>query len=108
MTKTVVIKTVGDPAYGAPIVNAMTRVLPLENCEELEAVRAENKQLKARDGVRQDGDDKRWEATQAKLAAAYTVRRHGRVYQKLLVAWAMLWVEIFSWFRFFQSWNREA
>jgi hypothetical protein len=106
--RVVVIKTVGVPEMGAPIADALTRVIPLADGEELAAVKAENEHLKARDGVRQSGDDKRWEETQAKLAAAYGVRRHGRLYRRLLVSWAMLWVEIFDWFHFFQTWNREG
>ena len=46
--------------------------------------------------------------TQAKLAAAYGVRRHGRLYRRLLVAWAMMWVEIFDWLHYFKTWNREG
>lgn len=105
--RVVVIKTVGNADLGAPIADAMTRVIPMENSEEVAAMRAENEQLKARDGVRRDGDDKRWLETQARLAAAYGVRRHGHLYQRLLVGWAMLWVDILGWFRWFQRWNRE-
>lgn len=106
--RVVVIKTVGNTNMGTPIVDAITRVIPLEDSEEVAAMRAENVQLKARDGVRRDGDDKRWIETQAKLAARYGVRRHGPVYQRLLVGWAMLWLEVLNWFHYFQSWNREG
>ena len=106
--RVVVIKTVGNTDMGAPIADALTRVIPMEDSEALAAMKAENEQLKARDGVRRDGDDKRWEETRARLAAEYGVKRHGAAYQRLLLGWAMLWLGILDWFRFFQTWNREG
>lgn len=108
MKRVVVIRTVGDRELGAPIESALAaRVIPLDS-GEMEAVRAENKRLNAVNGVRAEGDEKRWPEIQADMARAYAVKRHGRLYEKLLLAWALLWLEIVEWYRYFEAWNRSA
>lgn len=107
MMRVIVIRTVGDRELGAPIESALAqRVIPLDS-GELEAVRAENKRLNAVNSVRAEGDEKRWPEIQEDMARAYAVKRHGRLYEKLLLAWAMLWLEIVEWARYLAEWNRE-
>lgn len=107
MKRAVMIKVYGDAEMGQAMAGAVAqRVIPL-NTEEMEAVKAENKRLKAINGVRAIADDKRWTETQAKLARTYAVKRPGAICSALLVAWAVLWLEIVDWYRYFSTWNRS-
>ena len=36
----------------------------------------------------------------------YDVRTHGRVYNAILVTWAVIWCIIFDWYDYFSQWNR--
>lgn len=106
MKRAVMIKVYGDPEMGEAMAGAVAgRVIPLDD-REMEAVRAENKRLSAINGVRAEGDEKRWPEIQADMARVYAVKRHGRVYEAVLLAWAMLWLEIVEWYRYFEAWNR--
>ena len=99
MTRAVVIY--GDRQIGNAIREGITSA-------ELDMVRAENRRLNAINGVRAEGDEKRWPEIQADLARTYTVKRHGVVYRTLLLAWAMLWLEIMGAYEYLSAWNREA
>ena len=106
MKRAVVIRTVGDAELGSAIAEGMScRVIPLDT-GELEAVRAEVKRLEAVNGVRARGDTKRWAETKAEMARMYPVRRPGPVRETLLLAWAMLWMEIYEAFEYLSAWNR--
>lgn len=94
--RAVVIKTMGDVEMAAPIAEALGKsVIPL-NTREMEAVMAENRRLNAINGVRAEGDDKRWERTRRRLARKYAIKTHGRAYTLALLAWAMTWAWIFD------------
>lgn len=106
--RAVVIKTVGNVEMAAPIAEALGKsVIPL-NTREMEAVMAENRRLNAINGVRAEGDDKRWERTRRRLARKYAIKTHGRAYTLALLAWAMIWMEIVEWYRYYAAWNRGA
>lgn len=98
MRRAVVVKTVktyGDTEIGKALENCLVESM---NSHELAVVKAECAQLRSekkeqddREGVRKYGDDKRWVEIKADLAATYYIKPHGAVYNKVLVAWAMLW-----------------
>ena len=78
------------------------------NAVALRAVEAENRRLKAVDGVRREADDRRWERTRRRLARKYTVKPVGRARGAILGAWGLLWLEVAEWVRYFSAWNREG
>lgn len=87
MTRAVVIY--GDRRIGGAIREGITSA-------ELDMVRAENRRLNAINGVRAEGDDKRWERTRRRLARKYRIKTHGRAYTLALLAWALTWAWIFD------------
>ena len=95
--RAIVIRTVGNPEIAGAIVDAMKRqVIPLDN-DELLAVRAElarlksmNERLETRDGVRQNGDKRRWEATKHDLEEKYGTKPKSAVQDNLLVIYALV------------------
>lgn len=95
--RALVIKTYGDPAMCGAILDGINRqMIPLNNME-LEAVKAEYNRLKAdydeleaREAVRLSADEKRWLKTKQALAEQYAPRYHGRVYNTVLVVWAVI------------------
>ena len=80
---TVQIKT-ADPRMAAGIAEGAATVA-------LRTMEAENRRLKAVDGVRRQGDDRRWQRTQRRLARKYTVKPVGRARGAILGAWALVW-----------------
>lgn len=80
---TVEIKT-ADPRMAAGIAEGAATVA-------LRTMEAENRRLKAVDGVRRQGDEKRWQRTQRRLARKYTVKPVGRARGAILGAWALVW-----------------
>jgi len=78
------------------------------NAVALREAKAENKQLKARDGVRREADEKRWKSTKRKLARKYRVRPVGKARGAILGAWALLWLDILGWYDYFKRLNRGA
>lgn len=103
--RALVIKTYGDipmreAIRGAILDNAACEVIPLNNAE-LEAVKAEYARLKAdydeleaRDAVRQKADDERWLETKTDLEMQYASKPHGKVYNTVLLVWAVIWLLI--------------
>ena len=89
----------GDRQLGGAIADGLT-------VRELEMVRAELRQIQARDGVRAYGDSVRWESVAGALAMKYSTRHHGRLYGAILGVWALLWMVVFEWARYLQAWNR--
>lgn len=79
----VTIKT-ADPHMAAGIAEGAATVA-------LRTMEAENRRLKAVDGVRRQGDDRRWQRTQKRLARKYTVKPVGRARGAILGAWALVW-----------------
>ena len=105
MTRALVIKTYGDPAWSEP----MAEVLKPKQIsrEELEIVKAECERLKAVNGVRAIADEKRWNKTRKKLARKYTVRPVTPARGAFLLVWALSWLVILECFRRLQAINRE-
>lgn len=106
MRRAVVVKTVkayGDTEIGDVLKSCVENSM---NNKELAVVRAECAQLRDREGVRRYGDDKRWAEIKADLAATYYIKPHGVVYEKLLVAWAMLWFRIGQVYQRLSAMNR--
>ena len=99
MGQTVEIKT-ADPRFRLGLSEGA-------NATALRAVEAENRQLKAREGVRRQGDAKRWQRTQRRLARKYTVKPVGRARGAILLVWALSWMVVFECFRRLQAINRE-
>ena len=83
MAQIVEIKT-NDPRFAVGLSEGA-------NAIELKRVSAENERLKAREGVRANGDEKRWQRTQRRLARKYTVKPIGRARGAILGAWALVW-----------------
>lgn len=79
----VTIKT-ADPHMAAGIAEGAATVA-------LRTMERENRQLKAREGVRARADEKRWHRTQKRLARKYTVKPVGRARGAILGAWALVW-----------------
>ena len=77
------IKT-ADPRMAAGIAEGAATVA-------LRTMERENRQLKAREGVRARADEKRWQRTQRRLARKYTVKPVGRARGAILGAWALVW-----------------
>ena len=83
MSSQITIKT-SDPRMAAGIAEGAATVA-------LRTMEAENRRLKAVDGVRRQGDEKRWQRTQRRLARKYTVKPVGRARGAILGAWALVW-----------------
>ena len=79
----VTIKT-ADPRMAAGIAEGAATVA-------LRTMERENRQLKAREGVRARAEEKRWQRTQKRLARKYAVRPVGRARGAMLGAWALVW-----------------
>ena len=79
----VTIKT-ADPHMAAGIAEGAATVA-------LRTMERENRQLKAREGVRARADEKRWQRTKKRLARKYTVKPVGRARGAILGAWALVW-----------------
>ena len=79
----VTIKT-ADPHMAAGIAEGAATVA-------LRTMERENRQLKAREGVRREADAKRWQRTQKRLARKYTVKPVGKARGAVLGAWALVW-----------------
>ena len=101
MKRATVIKLAGDSSLAGAIVEGMT-------VRELDAVRAENRRLNALNGVRREGDDRRWERTRRRLARKYSIKPVGRVRGAILGLWGLLWYKVFGVVRYMQRWNREG
>lgn len=76
--------TTNDPRFAVGLTEGT-------NAIELRRVSAENERLKAREGVRRQGDDRRWQRTQRRLARKYSVKPVGRARGAILGAWALVW-----------------
>ena len=96
---TVEIKT-ADPRMAAGIAEGAATVA-------LREVEAENRHLKAVDGVRREADAKRWQRTQRRLARKYSVKPVGRARGAILGAWGLVWLGITEWVQYFRDWNRH-
>ena len=83
MNKQITIKT-ADPHMAAGIAEGAATVA-------LRTMERENRQLKAREGVRARADEKRWLRTQRRLARKYTVKPVGKARGAVLGAWALVW-----------------
>ena len=79
----VTIKT-ADPHMAAGIAEGAATVA-------LRTMERENRQLKAREGVRARADEKRWQRTKKRLARKYTVKPLGRARGAILGVWALVW-----------------
>ena len=78
------------------------------NAVELREVREELGKLKAREGVRAEAANRRWERTKRRLARKYSTEPMGRLHGAILGVWALLWLSVVEWIRYFERWNREA
>ena len=76
--------------------------------EEMDMIKAENKQLKAKQGVKEFAEDAAWKEIKAKMARTYRVKRHGKVYNFILLTWAMLCCAIREEYKRLSAWNREG
>lgn len=88
MAQTVEIKT-SDPRFRLGLSEGA-------NATALRAVEADLRKLQARDGVRREGDDRRWKRTQRRLERKYAVRPVGKVRKALLVSWALVWYSVYT------------
>ena len=69
MNRALVIRTAGDAEIAAAISEGI-------NAVELRNVRAEYAKLQARDGVRCEGDERRWQRTKRRLARKILHQTH--------------------------------
>ena len=96
----VTIKT-ADPKIAGAIADGAAVV-------ELREVREELGRVKAREGVRAEAANRRWERTKRRLARKYSTEPVGRLHGAILGVWALLWLSVVEWIRYFERWNREA
>ena len=99
MTRTLVIY--GDQTLGGAIGDGITSA-------ELEQVRAENRRLNAVNGVRSEGDLKRWRRQQRRLARKYTVQPVGRLRGAVLGVYGLVVLYVAAAWRYLDEWNREG
>ena len=59
---------------------------------ELREVREELGRVKAREGVRAEAANRRWERTKRRLARKYSTEPVGRLHGAILGAWALVWM----------------
>lgn len=94
MTLALVIKTYGDNEIAGAIVNGIDRDVP-----QSEAVR--------RVAMHQHSPEE-WAAMVTKAQYDYGQDKpHGRLYEAVLGAWALVWLGVVGWFEYFQRWNRS-
>ena len=99
MRSQITIKT-ADPRMAAGIAEGAATVA-------LREVEAENRQLRAIEGVRREADARRWERTRRRLARKYSVKPVGRARGAILGVWGLVWLGIVDWMEYFKRWNRS-
>ena len=97
---TVTVKC-GDPNIAGAIVEGASAA-------QLRTIQEECNHLKAVNGVRSEGDLKRWERTRRRLARKYTIQPVGPVKGAILGAWGLAWLVIAGAWRYLDQWNREG
>jgi hypothetical protein len=95
----ITIKT-ADPQMAEAIAEGAATV-------ELRTVREELGKMKAREGVRAEGDNRRWERQRRRLAKKYSTEPVGRVRGALLGVWGLLWYGIYAAYDYMSAWNRR-
>lgn len=105
MNRAIVIKMAGNVEIAAAVADGMTKVIPVDG-KEMAMVKAENKRLRAKQGVKEFVEDKAWGETKASLARTYRVKRHGKVYNFILLAWALTCCAISAEYNRLSAWNR--
>ena len=111
MTRGVVLKLYGDPQIAGAIADGVTRALPQEQIEVVEAEidrqRVQRSLLRAAVGNSRTAEDYRLMAAKARGDYEYT-QRHGRLYGAVwgLIGYVVLAVD--GWYRYFSTWNREG
>jgi hypothetical protein len=105
--RAVVIRTVGDPEIAGAIVDGMNRNLIPLNEGELLHMQTEYTRLKAREDVRKYRLDREWYKVQRSLERRYRIRRHGAVYETLLIGWALTCLFICECYRRLAERNRS-
>lgn len=95
MKKCVVVKLYGNMEDAPKIAELFTKVIPVDD-GQMQMVIAENKRLNALNGVRSYGDSVRWQTVANALAVKYQPKRHGRLYEAILTAWACMWLALVS------------
>lgn len=95
---TVTVKC-GDPNIAGAIVEGASAA-------QLRTIQEECDHLKALNGVRCEGDTRRWERQKRRLARKYTIRRDGRVKGAILGVYGLIWLYIVATWRYLDEWNR--
>lgn len=106
MSRALVIRRYGDQEIAGAIVDGMTKNVIRLDDGELAAVKAELARLRAQDGLRSYGDEIRFETACKALALKYSTKPHGRAYNAILCAWALLWMGVFAAYERLSAWNR--
>ena len=96
----ITIKT-SDPQMAGAIAEGAATI-------ELRTMQEQFGKLQAREGVRAEAENRRWERTKRKLARKYAVRPVGRVEGAILGAWGLLWYGINKAYDRLSAINREA
>ena len=93
MNRALVIKTYGDSEIAGAIVNGIVRKTPRP--ESLRRV------------AMHQHTPEEWAAMITKARYDYGQdRTHGRLYEAVLVAWAMFWFDLRGWYEYFRDINR--
>lgn len=106
MTRAIVIRTYGDPAWTGPMKEVVTPRMVEMDADSMAAVRAECDRLRALNDIRAYADGIRLDAACKALEVKYPPERHGRLYGAILGLWGLLWDTIYGWYDFFAEWNR--
>jgi hypothetical protein len=77
------------------------------NAVELRAVKEELGKLQAREGVRAEAANRRWERQRRRLARKYSTEPVGRVRGAFLGVWGLLWYGIYAAYDYLSAWNRR-
>ena len=111
MTKTIVIKTVGDQDYGDAIAGAIydnvsRRVIRLDE-GELATVKAEVARLRDKTGLRAYGDQKRLKTARREMAKKYSTKPAGRATGAFLGMYGLVCLWVATTYEKLAIWNRR-
>lgn len=85
---TVEIKT-ADPRMAAAIAEGA-------NAVKLREIQQQYARLQAKDGVRTEGDERRWQRTRRRLARKYTTKPMNPLSGAILTVWGTLWLGLYN------------
>ena len=112
MTRGVVLKLYGDAQIAGAIADGMTRAMPQEQMEVVEAEidrqRIQRSLLRVAVNNTKTPQDYACMTAKTQWDCRSIYREHGRLYGAILGLWGLLWLCIYEAFDYFSAWNREG